>query len=152
MSRPTVTLVTLARVSFHFPVFFFYLRFFSFYVFMFFLPAQKNSTKKGKQKAWTNKHSFFLKKKKQNHRPKRNEPKTKKLNSGRWRSHSAFQASYLSKTPILQDISHTQNQHQVAFCVFWDHTRLCQFPGLVRNRQLYPICSTEAEFISLDAG
>ena len=49
--------------------------------------------------------------------------KQKKLNSGRWRSHSAFQASYLSKTPILQDISHTQNQHQVAFCVYWDHTR-----------------------------
>ena len=49
------------------------------------------------------------------------------------------QLTTCSKTPILQEIQQTQHQHQVAFfCVFLDHIRLCQFHGLVRNRQLYP--------------
>ena len=45
----------------------------------------------------------------------------------------------ISETPILQDISQIQHQHQVVFCVYWDRIRVCQFNGFVRNRQLYPI-------------
>ena len=56
------------------------------------------------------------------------------------------------KTPILQEILKTQNQHQEVSCVFSEVTRWCQSVGCVRNKLQFRAILWKLKIISLDAG
>ena len=56
-----------------------------------------------------------------------------------------------SKTPMLQEIWETQNQHQEVCCAYLDRIRLFQYHGPVKSQTAVSNISTEAELFSLYA-